>query len=46
VQLVGPAEYATYDVDRLAEHIAQFSLAALGVKEPARRNHGRKGVPL
>jgi AcrR family transcriptional regulator len=46
LQLVGPAEYATYDVDRLAEHIAQFSLAALGVKEPARRNHGRKGVPL
>jgi AcrR family transcriptional regulator len=47
LQLVGPQEYATYDVERLADHIARFSLAALGVKEgsPARRNHGRKGVP-
>jgi AcrR family transcriptional regulator len=47
LQLVGEAEYATYDVGRLAEHIARFSIAALGVKEgaPARRNHARKGVP-
>ena len=27
--LVGEAEYSTYDVARLAEHITQFSLAAL-----------------
>jgi AcrR family transcriptional regulator len=47
LQLVGPEEYATYDVDRLADHVARFSLAALGVKEgpPARRNHARRGVP-
>jgi hypothetical protein len=31
VHLVGAAEYAGYDVDRLAEHISRFSLSALGV---------------
>jgi AcrR family transcriptional regulator len=46
VQLVGAEEHATYDVDRLTDHVTKFSLAALGVKEgsPARRNHTRKGV--
>ena len=32
--LVGEAEYGTYDVTRLANHIAQFSLAALGHAKP------------
>jgi AcrR family transcriptional regulator len=31
-QLVSPEEFARYDADRLAEHIADFSLAALGLK--------------
>jgi AcrR family transcriptional regulator len=31
-QLVGPEEFAGYDAERLAEHIADFSLAALGLK--------------
>jgi AcrR family transcriptional regulator len=35
VHLVGAAEYAGYDVDRLAEHISRFSLAALGVNATA-----------
>ena len=30
VQLVGQEEFATYDVARLADHVARFSLAALG----------------
>lgn len=29
-ELVGPEEYATYDVDLLADHISRFTLAALG----------------
>ena len=32
--LVGDAEAATYTADRLAEQIAAFSLAALGLAEP------------
>jgi len=32
--LVGEAEYRTYDVARLANHVAQFSLAALGHGRP------------
>ena len=32
--LVGEAEYRTYDVSRLANHIANFSLAALGHPQP------------
>jgi len=32
--LVGEEEYRTYDVDRLAEHIVAFSLAALGLGPP------------
>jgi AcrR family transcriptional regulator len=32
--LVGDEEYRTYDATRLAEHIADFSLAALGVVPP------------
>jgi AcrR family transcriptional regulator len=36
-QLVGPEEFARYDADRLAEHIADFSLAALGLTESGKR---------
>lgn len=32
--LVGQQEYDTYDIARLADHIAQFSLAGLGHAEP------------
>jgi AcrR family transcriptional regulator len=32
--LVGEEEYRTYDADRLAEHIVEFSLAALGLRPP------------
>lgn len=35
VQLVGQEEYATYDVARLADHVAGFSLAALRREPPA-----------
>jgi AcrR family transcriptional regulator len=35
VQLVGEEEYGTYDVVRLADHVARFSLAALGHEMPA-----------
>jgi AcrR family transcriptional regulator len=43
LQLVGPNEFATYDVERLTDHITNFSLAALGVKEkPAGRRRARK----
>ena len=34
VQLVGEEEYQTYTVERLTEHIARFSLAALGLAPP------------
>ena len=34
VHLVGEEEYATYDVARLADHVARFSLAALGHGKP------------
>ena len=30
--LMGPEHYAALDIDKLAEHIADFSLAALGLK--------------
>jgi AcrR family transcriptional regulator len=33
--LVGPEEYSTYDTKLLADHITQFSLAALGLELPA-----------
>jgi AcrR family transcriptional regulator len=33
--LVGPEEYRTYDTKLLADHITQFSLAALGLELPA-----------
>ncbi len=33
-QLVGAEEHATYTADRLAQHIAEFSLAALGLGKP------------
>ncbi len=39
--LVGPEELQTYDVTRLVEHIAQFSLAALLRKAPERVADGR-----
>jgi AcrR family transcriptional regulator len=32
--LVGPEEYRNYDAELLSEHIAQFSLAALGLEKP------------
>jgi TetR/AcrR family transcriptional regulator, regulator of cefoperazone and chloramphenicol sensitivity len=35
--LVGPEEAATYDAARLGEHIADFSLAALGLLPPSPR---------
>ena len=34
VRLVGEDEYATYDIDRLTEHICRFTLAALGYARP------------
>lgn len=37
--LIAPEELATYDVDRLAEHIAEFTLAALGLREPLAGGH-------
>jgi hypothetical protein len=43
IHLVGEAEHAAYDVDRLAEHITKFSLAGLGVKEGKERSPGRRG---
>jgi AcrR family transcriptional regulator len=36
-QMVGPEEFATYDADRIADHIADFSLAALGLSRSAAR---------
>ena len=39
--LVGTEELKTYDITRLVEHIAQFSLAALGCKGPQRVAGGR-----
>jgi AcrR family transcriptional regulator len=46
VRLVGREEYATYDIDRLTEHISRFTLAALGHerpfcshRQPQRSNH-------
>jgi AcrR family transcriptional regulator len=33
--LVGPEEYRTYDAKLIADHITQFSLAALGLELPA-----------
>jgi AcrR family transcriptional regulator len=36
-QLVGPDEFQTYDADCLGEHIASFSLAALGLEKPPSR---------
>jgi AcrR family transcriptional regulator len=46
VLLVGEEEYAGYDVELLTDHIAKFSLAALGISEgmPAKRGNARKGV--
>jgi AcrR family transcriptional regulator len=43
-QLVGEEESRTYDAARLAEHIADFSLAALGLRPPLARKkkHARK----
>ena len=34
VRLVGEEEYRTYDITRLTEHIARFTLAALGHEKP------------
>jgi AcrR family transcriptional regulator len=34
VQLVGEAEFRSYDADLLAGHITEFSLAALGLRPP------------
>jgi AcrR family transcriptional regulator len=39
--LVGPEEFGTYDVDRLADHITGFTLAALGHREHGRAKGGR-----
>src|SRR5437588_782551 len=39
--LVGEAEFAGYDVETLTEHIAEFSLAALGVRAPGYRKGKR-----
>jgi hypothetical protein len=36
-QVVGPEEFATYNADRLADHIADFSLAALGLSKSLSR---------
>ena len=33
-QLAGPENYSHFDADALAEHITNFSLAALGLREP------------
>jgi TetR/AcrR family transcriptional regulator, regulator of cefoperazone and chloramphenicol sensitivity len=44
-QLVGPEEFATYDAGRLAEHIADFSLAALGLAPPLAREEPDSGSP-
>ena len=46
VQLVGEEEYATYDVMRLADHVARFSLAALGHEMPARENTTESSATL
>ena len=45
VQLVGEAEHATYDVERLTDHITRFSLAALGVKEKPRQTQAARRAP-
>ena len=39
--LVGEAEFATYDVELLTDHITEFSLAGLGVRAPGYRK-GRR----
>jgi hypothetical protein len=36
-RVVGEAEYSTFTPDRLAEHIAAFSLAALGLRVPRKQ---------
>jgi AcrR family transcriptional regulator len=43
-QLVGPEEYRTYDANFLAEHVTQFSFAALGLKpeDTGQRTEDRK----
>jgi AcrR family transcriptional regulator len=38
--LVGEEEYRTYDAERLAEHITEFSFAALGLRPPLRKVSG------
>ncbi len=43
--LVGETEYRTFDVTRLADHVAQFSLAALGQAEPPWSRLGRSVGP-
>jgi len=42
--LVGEEEHRTYDATLLAEHITQFSLAALGLEEPIRKMTRSKGA--
>jgi AcrR family transcriptional regulator len=43
--LVGEEEFRTYDADLLAEHIAAFSLAALGLTRPQGRHAGPQPDP-
>jgi len=40
--LVGEEEYRSYDTERLAEHIIEFSMAALGLRPPVGSDKGLK----
>jgi AcrR family transcriptional regulator len=42
--LVGEQEFRTYDATLLAEHITQFTLAALGLEKPIRESSGASGT--
>jgi TetR/AcrR family transcriptional regulator, regulator of cefoperazone and chloramphenicol sensitivity len=42
--LVGEEEYRRYDADRLAEHIIDFSFAALGLRPPVGQSHAMQPV--
>jgi hypothetical protein len=42
--LVGEEEYRRYDADRLAEHIIDFSFAALGLRPPVGQSEAEQPV--